>query len=699
MKKLTGISGFFLLSFLPAIILAAGITNGQNNTVTAKQTTGIEKEPVQNRSRDLLETWMSKDIVPFSFMCDGRSSTELLKKEKDKPGVYTALNGTLQVMYELKEYPQNGCLEWVVRIKNVGSTDSPVLSDLMALDLFIPLRSNGTTSTVYHSSGAGGGDGGGIEAFKYSGTTLKQGGSVNLSNPGGGKTANWLPFFNLDLGDRGIIGALGWAGRWMIRIDRLQSDTIRLQSGMIKLHTVLHPGEEIRTPGILLMAWEGDRNEGHNRFRRHILENHTPRNNGQPVPDLLCFTSWGGMKTENHLKMIETIRRERLPYDCYWIDAGWYGPPHECEEYQSMLTEDWFFNVGDWRVNPMVHPKGLKPVSDAAHAAGMKFLLWFEPERAVSTSPVVTEHPEWFFRRTPSGTAGGRTAQFRMFNFGIPDARIWMTDLISDRIKELGIDVYRHDGNFSPANSWDDEDTADRIGISEIRYVEGLNEFWDELQRRFPNLILDLAQRRDLETISRGLDLFRSDYSCSPYGDPTGGQVSLHGISHWIPLSGTSGPVRPGDTYSILSDFSPSLGLPFFSVTSDKKVITRPPDDYPWDWHHKVMELHKKASPFFRGDFYPLLQSSTSPEEWGAMQFHRTDLDAGMVLFYRRPRSPYTSARFPLHGLSADTDYLIDNDGDLLKTVKGSELMDKGLQVTAELPRTANIIFYRKAIK
>jgi len=40
---------------------------------------------------------------------------------------------------------------------------------------------------------------------------LKQGGSVNLSNPGEGKTNNWLPFFNLDLGDRGVIGAIGWA--------------------------------------------------------------------------------------------------------------------------------------------------------------------------------------------------------------------------------------------------------------------------------------------------------------------------------------------------------------------------------------------------------------------------------------------------------------------------------------------------------
>jgi alpha-galactosidase len=446
------------------------------------------------------------------------------------------------------------------------------------------------------------------------------------------------------------------------------------------------------------MAWEGDRAEGHNRFRRHILEYHTPRINGQLVPDLYCFPTWGGMKTENHLKLIETIRKERLPYNCYWIDAGWYGPPHECEEYQNLLTEDWFFNVGDWQVNTMVHPKGLKPISDAAHKAGMKFLLWFDQERAVGSCKTVVEHPDWYFRRITETTLVGRKANIRIFNFGNPDARRWMTEFISGQITELGIDVFRNDGNFGANRVWDEEDTPDRIGISEIRYVEGLNEFWDELRRRFPHLILDIVQRRDLETISRAVDLSRADYNFVPGADPTGNQVSLHGISHWIPLSGTGALTLPGDTYNQLSAFSSSLPMSFFAAIGDKPVIPRLPDDYPLDWHRNIMELHKKAGLFFRGDYYPLLESSTSPDVWAAMQFHRTDLDAGMVIFYRRPLSPYTSATFPLHGLSADGNYLVELNSDSTYILKGSELMHVGLQANAELPRTANIIFYKRVI-
>lgn len=690
MKRLRNLSIVYIVFiFLTEIANCQEITTGKDPKIN------LNGQSLQNKPWDLLNEWMHKKSVPFSFICGSIPSSDLLKKSIGEPGVYYALNGALQITYELTEYQLTGCVEWRVKIKNTGSTDSPVLSDLMALDLDIPLLHDGSSPGVYHSRGCGGGDEGGIQAFMYSKTILNKSVSLKLSNPGGVKTGKWLPFFNLDLGESGIIGAVGWAGRWMINIDRLKPDTIHLRAGMERLHTVLHPGEEIRTPSILLMAWKGNRIDGHNRFRQHILENHTPRNNGQLVPDLICFPTWGGMKTENHLKMIETIRNKKLPYNCYWIDAGWYGPPHECEEYQNILTEDWFFNVGDWQVNTIVHPKGLKPISDAAHAAGMKFLLWFDQERAVSTCKTVAEHPGWYFRAITDVTLVGRKAKVLVFNFGNPEARRWMTDFIASQIKDLGIDVFRNDGNFGADKYWDEEDTPDRIGISEIRYVEGINEFWDELRRRFPNLILDIVQRRDLETISKAVDLSRADYNFVPGADPTGNQVSLLGISHWIPLSGTGALTLPGDTYNQMSAFSSSLPMNFFAAIGDKPVIPIAPADYPYDWHKNIMELHKKATVFFRGDFYPLLESSTSPEVWAAMQFHRNDLDAGMLLFYRRPLSPYFNARFKLSGLSPESEYSVDFGQNSAQVVKGRELMNSGLLVTAELPRTAGIIFYK----
>ena len=50
---------------------------------------------------------------------------------------------------------------------------------------------------------------------------------------------------------------------------------------MERTHLKLYPGEEIRTPRILLLFWHGDRTRGHNLWRRLILAHYTPRPNGQ----------------------------------------------------------------------------------------------------------------------------------------------------------------------------------------------------------------------------------------------------------------------------------------------------------------------------------------------------------------------------------------------------------------------------------
>ena len=78
-----------------------------------------------------------------------------------------------------------------------------------------------------------------------------------------------------------------------------------------------------------------------------------------------------------------------------------------------------------------------------------------------------------------------------ILNLGNPEAREWLTDHISNMISTEGIDVYRQDFNIEPMAFWEKADTPDREGMTEIRYIEGLYTFWDELRFRHPNLIID----------------------------------------------------------------------------------------------------------------------------------------------------------------------------------------------------------------
>ena len=42
-------------------------------------------------------------------------------------------------------------------------------------------------------------------------------------------------------------------------------------------------------------------------------------------------------------------------------------------------------------------------------------------------------------------------------------------------------------------------------------------------------------------------------------------------------------------------------------------------------------------------------------------QFHRRDLDEGLVVVFRRPDSPYAEATFPLRGLKSKATYRLVN--------------------------------------
>jgi len=112
-------------------------------------------------------------------------------------------------------------------------------------------------------------------------------------------------------------------------------------------------------------------------------------------------------------------------------------------------------------------------------------------------------------------------------------------DLLSNRIREFGMDVYRNDFNIDPLDFWRSADAPDRQGITEIRYVEGHYALWDELRARHPGLWIDNCasggRRIDLETLMRSVPLWRSDTGCAP-GHADWDQVQTIGLNQYLPL-------------------------------------------------------------------------------------------------------------------------------------------------------------------
>ncbi|MFZ2657338.1 MAG: glycoside hydrolase family 36 protein [Victivallales bacterium] len=661
------------------------------------------------------------DTVPFSFMCGKRNSRDWLnlKDARRKRGdwqngkrvnvlTWTDKETSVRCEMELTEFSDFPVLEWVLKLTNCGDKETEPISNFKALDIFWKRNdSDKTTPELRRSLGSDAR----IDDFKYACDELRRDmwtakrtirmdsssnnalrtvrDGNNLSD--GRPSATWLPFFNLRTGPDGIIIALGWSGQWFAEFAHDGEGTTTVSAGMEHLEAKLKPGESLRSPRILVQYWSGTPMHGQNIFRKFILATHVPRSKGKPVRTPTCCGTWGGTPTQGHFDLIEKIKEHKLPYDYYWIDAGWYGT---CEEPCPNVFNGKWWIVGDWRVNRNYHPNGLKPISDAVHNAGMKFLLWIEPERALYGTPVTLEHPNWFLRKKDGPMDEN---EMLLLNMGNPEAWRWAVDTVSGLISENGIDCFREDFNLDPSPFWVFADIDGRKGITEMRYVEGFYSFWDELLRRHPGLLIDNCasggRRIDLETISRSVALWRTDYNCFPFMSPEASQVHGFGLSHWLPSNAISPCAKPGDTYQFRSALSAGIvfNIDEFGLNDYKH------NDYPWDWHMKMILDAKRASPYFYGDFIPLTQCDCSPDSWMASQFHIPGKNEGMILVFRHSESSMSTGVFCLRELSRGKTYEFE-DADSGKTWRatGSELMTEGLVISADTPRTSRLLFYRK---
>ncbi|MEI8122148.1 MAG: alpha-galactosidase [bacterium] len=644
---------------------------------------------------------------PFSFCYDGRPSGEMLagwqvRTEEGRNSAGDAVKTVtyhdpasgLECVIELTTVPGTSAVEWIVRFRNTGTGDSPILSDIQAMD-FVRACPAKTPVILHHSKGTTAA----IDDFALLRSEITHWTATTLQSCG---SRAFLPFFNVELGGEGVIGGIGWIGKWRASFSRSKDGAVRMCAGTARTHFRLHAGEEVATPRMLLIFWKGDVARAHNLLRRHMVARHLPRVAGKVVEPPISCATWGGMKSRNHLSLIEFIRKNKLHFDVYWMDAGWYGPDHETEEFQNFHTEDWAYHIGHWRVNRMVHSDGLAPIVAAAAESGMKVLLWFSPYLAEESAPILREHPEAMLCASAAGGGGiglnKQKVNLCSLNIGSPESRRFLADQISGLIREHKVEWFRDDGGLPLPR--EDQDAPDRQGIAEIRCVQGFYAFWDDLLKRHEGLLIDNcgggATRIDLETLGRSLVLHRSDYNCHPDADPIGMQVGTYGLSHWAPLVGGGAPARPGDTYNFRSAWCGGIPFSLFHACGFGNAPIAPAPDYPIEWHRRMIEDYCRVRTYYTGDFYPLTGCSTSDREWFAYQMDRPDLGEGVVVALRRPKSPFEKAVFLLQGLT-DADYeLTDLDSGAVRKVSGKNLKTKGVTVTMKKLPDSVVLTYRK---
>lgn len=153
-----------------------------------------------------------------------------------------------------------------------------------------------------------------------------------------------------------------------------------------------------------------------------------------------------------------------------------------------------------------------------------------------------------------------------------------MTKYLIAVIKEYGIDCLRIGYNISPDVYWRhlDADDPDRVGMAEIRYVEGLYKMWDDLLQTYPHRFIDNCasggMRIDLETSARSIPLWRTDATIDPVARLDFNQAALHnqvmtaGLSRYVPFS-TSGQMGATPSLHLVKMFAQ---LPILTICSSR---------------------------------------------------------------------------------------------------------------------------------
>jgi alpha-galactosidase len=693
MKNFIRINKLCIISVLICGIISSSCTSKPNEMVTPGE-------------MKLKSIWVEEHLLdanprlPFSFIFDGEASSELLKTWQKKAEtiklddnrtqytqIWTDSKTRLEVRCVAVEYSDFPAVEWTVYFKNTGSINSPNLKNIQGLDAVFKQSKEG--EFVLHSNT---GDLCREYSYEPHQKQLTPGKEERFAPIGGRSTNGAFPYYNVEMPGGGIIMAIGWPGQWACSFTADNNNGLHVAAGQELTDLYLNPGEEVRTPLIAILFWQGnDTINATNLWRRWYLAHNIPKIYGklpEPIAQMQLAPTLKGNEAEQ-FSAVKKFADAGINIDLYWNDAGWY-----------TTSGDWT-STGNWEADTHRLPSGFKPISERVHSLGKKLIVWFEPERVSPGTKWYKEFPEWILTINPEDTVfrrdwnplqqiwvdheANRNQIIKgdaLFNLGDDKARRFLTDYISNFITDQGIDYYRHDFNICPLKFWRKADAPDRQGITENKYIVGLLKFWDELLTRHPGMLIDECasggRRNDLECMRRAVPLTRSDFLWSWEGQ----QTQTYGISSWIPYYGSMVFFASIDKYVVRSFYMPSFGV---AENQDMKKVKMYYDEC------------RKIAPMMLGDYYPLTPYSLKPDVWIAWQFNRPEQGDGVIQAFRRDSCDVVSKSFVLSGLNPSAQYEVTNF-DVKGTTKftGSELMEKGLTVEIKDKPGAAVITYKE---
>jgi alpha-galactosidase len=472
-------------------------------------------------------------------------------------------------------------------------------------------------------------------------------------------------------------GALGWSGSWQISIEQDEAQQIRVTGGpnTFDFGYRLAPGEHLQSPEFY-GGYSHDGIGGASRLLHHFeLSNIVPH---APNPKLrpVLYNSWEAteFKVDEAGQEALAEKAASIGVERFVVDDGWFG-----QRFSDHA------GLGDWYVNPIKFPHGLKPLIDKVHTLGMDFGLWVEPEMVNPDSDLYRKHPDWVLNFTGRPRSEGRNQL--MLNLARPDVRDYVFQVLDKLLSENDIAFLKWDYNRNWSEpGWPAVAPEDQKKVY-VDYTQNLYSILAELRAKHPGV--------EIESCSGGGS--RVDLGVMRYADQVWPSDNTDAFDRLLIQDGFTYAYAPGVMMAWVTD-SPtwvnqrtlSLEYRFLSSMQGSLGIGAnlnnwKPEDF--STAKKMVKQYKQIREIVqRGLLYRLI-SPQQGSEHSVTESVSNDQDSAVIFaFLHSSQMLYPFPRIYFRGLKPDTMYRIAAlDGKLSantpEVASGSFWMQHGVDV------------------
>lgn len=273
---------------------------------------------------------------------------------------------------------------------------------------------------------------------------------------------------------------LVYSGDFVFQAEVEQDDALRVVGGINDYDFVweVQPREVFTTPEAVLVYSANGLGEMsrtlHDLYREYLVN---PRFSKQPRP--IVINNWEAtymdFTTEKLCTMIESVKGTGI--DTFVLDDGWFG----VRNYDRS-------GLGDWFVNMEKLPNGLTPIIDCAHANGMKFGLWFEPEMVSEDSDLYRTHPDWVIQAEGLKPCTGRDQL--ILDLSRKEVCDYIIESVSKILRENAIDYVKWDMNRTMTDNYSVSLGRNSKELHH-RYVLGFYRICEALVNGFPHVFFE----------------------------------------------------------------------------------------------------------------------------------------------------------------------------------------------------------------